>query len=227
MVRGMSVSIGGLMERLLTPGARHRDDDHDYLITMVPAGEVVSPSGRIGACDPLSYAETAAAFEARIPPGRYPLRAWVAVVHSGGPRSCEVPLYGLESDRRTAALQLVVRDEPAARWEPAALAGDGPGGPELDEDGFAAYPVDSGTATFADVGALRALARWPYERVEDAYPGDGSLPAPAVSGAVTDEATGANVIAVTTGWGDGSYATFLGRSATGEITSFVTDFRVV
>jgi hypothetical protein len=223
----MPVDIGELLERILTEGARHRDDNHDYLITMVPAGEVISPSGRISGCDPLCYAADAATFEARIPPGRYPLRAWIAVVHSGGPRSCQAPLHGLEFDRRTAALQLVVRDEPAVTWEPATLTGEGPGGPELDEDGFTAYPVDSGTGTLADVRALHALAGWPYERVEEVYLADESSAAPATAAAVTDEATGANVITVTTGWGDGSYATFVGRTAAGEIASFVTDFRVV
>jgi len=38
---------------------------------------------------------------------------------------------------------------------------------------------------------------------------------------------GANVITVTSGWGDGQYPTFTGHTADGIITSFVTDFLVV
>jgi hypothetical protein len=39
--------------------------------------------------------------------------------------------------------------------------------------------------------------------------------------------TGANVFVVGSGWGDGAYATYVGRTDDGRVTSFVTDFRVV
>ncbi|MEU6078707.1 DUF4241 domain-containing protein [Micromonospora sp. NPDC047074] len=51
--------------------------------------------------------------------------------------------------------------------------------------------------------------------------------APAAVDAITDEATGANVIIVCSGWGDGIYPTFIGYAADGGLTSFVTDFLVV
>ncbi|MEU8180700.1 DUF4241 domain-containing protein [Micromonospora sp. NPDC049044] len=42
-----------------------------------------------------------------------------------------------------------------------------------------------------------------------------------------DLATGANVITVSSGWGDGIYPTFVGYAADGEVTSYVTDFLVI
>jgi hypothetical protein len=42
----------------------------------------------------------------------------------------------------------------------------------------------------------------------------------------TDPATGANVVLVAAGWGDGSYPTFIGRDADGAVVRFVTDFLV-
>jgi hypothetical protein len=51
-------------------------------------------------------------------------------------------------------------------------------------------------------------------------------PVPAAISAVTDEATGANVATVGSGWGDGRYPTFIGYNAGGEVTCFVTDFIV-
>jgi predicted esterase YcpF (UPF0227 family) len=52
-------------------------------------------------------------------------------------------------------------------------------------------------------------------------------PIDAVLAAVVDEMTGANVYVVGSGWGDGVYATYVGRTADGGISSFVTDFGVL
>ena len=94
---------------------------------------------------------------------------------------------------------------------------------------FFGYGVDAGTGTLADPVALRALWSWDFERVEDVYI-PAALPASPVPGAVaavTDEATGANVVVVTYGWGDGVYPTFIGYTTTGDVASFVSDFMVV
>ncbi|MFI7599599.1 DUF4241 domain-containing protein [Actinoplanes sp. NPDC049681] len=262
----MAVDIGEMLDRLLTEGAHHFDDTHDYRLTMIPLGTVALPTGHVVACDPLSRPGEMPPFTVTVPPGRYNLRAWVAVSqparrsagtpapgpgraaaapvrdrtgqHAGSPRSPghrgasprtsagdPSVRHGPEADRRTAALQLVVRDEPVASWEPAIPAEAGPS--FRDEDGFFAYPADCGAATLADQRALTALEAWPYERVEETYLPDPSPPAPAALGAVTDPATGANVVAVGTGWEDGGYATFVGRTARGEVAAFVTDFRVI
>ncbi|MDT5032034.1 MAG: hypothetical protein QOC94_2205 [Actinoplanes sp.] len=45
--------------------------------------------------------------------------------------------------------------------------------------------------------------------------------------AVVDELTGANIIQVSSGWGDGVYPTFVGYTAAGEVACFVTDFQVI
>ncbi|MEV8506101.1 DUF4241 domain-containing protein [Actinoplanes sp. NPDC051475] len=262
----MAVDIGEMLDRLLTEGAHHFDDTHDYRLTMIPIGAVTLPTGHVVACDPLSGPDEMPPFTVTVPPGRYGLRAWVAVAqparrspgrpppgpgiepatpvparggqragsmrspgHGAGtrhPGADDRPVrHGLEADRRTAALELVVRDEPVASWEPAVPAQAGPS--FCDEDGFFAYPADCGAATLADQRAVTALRAWPYERVEETYLPDPGPPAPAALGAVTDPATGANVVAVGTGWDDGGYATFVGRTAGGEVAAFVTDFRVL
>ncbi|OJF11899.1 hypothetical protein BG844_23690 [Couchioplanes caeruleus subsp. caeruleus] len=227
-----------MLNRLLVEGARHVDDACDYRLTGVPLGDVTLPTGRVVACDPLVHPGETPPFTVTVPPGRYPLRAWVAVVHPAAALASGSPPSGSptrdraslardrpESDRRTAALHLAIRDEPVVAWEPAAV-------PDadralLDEDGFWAYPVDSGIGTLADECALAALKTWTYARVERVFLPEPSPPAPGALRAITDPATGAGVVAVSTGWGEGAYATFVGRTAEGEVASFVTDFRVV
>ncbi|MGA5302274.1 DUF4241 domain-containing protein [Nucisporomicrobium flavum] len=232
----MAVDIGEMLDRLLTEGARHSDDAHDYELTMVPLGDVTLPTGRVVACDPLARTGEALPFTVSVPPGRYPLRAWVAVAYLAvsGLMPCRslatVPaapgplwLNRVEADRRTAALHLVIRDEPITSWEPALVTGPA----ELDEDGFVVHPVDTGLATLADERALEALSTWDYADVEKVFVPSVPPDTPGLVGTVTDPATGATVLAVEPGSGDGAYASFVGRTATGEVAAFVTDFRVL
>jgi hypothetical protein len=98
----------------------------------------------------------------------------------------------------------------------------------LGEDEYFGYAVDAGTGTLADLAAVRALAAWNYQRLEDVYIARApDRPVPGAVAAVTDEQSGANVIIVTSGWGDGQYPTFIGCTAAGDITTFVTDFLVI
>ena len=232
----MAVDIGEMLDRLLTEGARHSDDTHDYDLTMVPIGDVTLPTGHVVACDPLVGTGETQPFTVSVPPGSYPLRAGIAVAYlstrtltpaalrAAVPTASEPPLsHRVEAERRTTCLQLVIRDEPVRDWEPALV----PDPPFRDEDGFAAYPVDTGIATLADERALKALSTWDYAAVEAAFVPSCPPEAPGALGAVTDPPTGANVLAVTPGCGDGAYATFIGRTADGEVACFVTDFRVI
>ena len=206
------------LDRLLTAGARYTAEATELVMEPHAAGEVVLPTGQVVGCDPLTVDDGCEPFTVRVPPGTYPLRAWVAVIQQDGAKS----------QRRVAALQLVVCDEAVVRWEQALVAGQDPSA--LNGDEFYGYGVDTATGTLADVAAIRGLAGWDYERLEDVYifPDVQEGPVPrGVVAAVTDEATGANVIAISTGWGDGTYPTFIGYAETGKVSSFVTDFMVV
>jgi hypothetical protein len=200
---------------LLTAGRSVERDGVTVVVEPVDLGPVVLPTGEIVACDPLVPHTTA--FVDRVAPGRYPLRAWIAAMHKDG----------VQPQRRIAALQLVVSDEPAVSWTMAALPGQDVA--SLDADGYFGYGVDAGTGTLADRVAIEALNEWDYDRVEAAFiaaqiPDD---PIEAVASAVVDEPTAANVYVVGSGWGDGVYATYVGWTAGGAVSSFVTDFQVL
>jgi hypothetical protein len=205
------------LDRLLTPGATYPDGDAEYVMEPHPAGDVVLPTGQVVACDPLTFPEPEP-FTVTVPPGTYPLRAWVAVLQQGD----------VEWRRYVAALQLVIRDEPVARWAPAVVAEQDVS--ELDEDGYFGFPVDAGAASLADVAAIAGIAEWEYEQVEAAFIPDERPEAPVPGGvlsAVTDAQTGANVVTVISGLGDGLYPTFTGYTASGEVAALVADFLVV
>jgi len=203
------------LELVLTAGYRVEHDGIAYVVEPCELGPVVLPTGKVVGCDPL--VPQATPFVDVVAPGRYRLRASVAVLSKDG----------LESQRRIAALHLVVADEPVADWTMALLPGQDVAA--LGDDDFFGYGVDAGTGTLADQVAIEALSQWDYEQIEEAFipaqiPAD---PIEAVIAAVVDERTAANVYVVGSGWGDGVYATYVGRTEDGRITGFVTDFRVI
>lgn len=107
------------------------------------------------ACDPL--VPHTVPFVETVEPGRYTLRAWVAVLHKDG----------AEWQRRITALQLVIVDEPAVSWTMALIPGQDLAA--LDEDGYFGYGVDAGTGTLADRVAIEALSKWSYDRIDEAF----------------------------------------------------------
>lgn len=174
----------------------------------------VLPTGRIVATDALFTREDDP-FDVTVEPGTYPLYAWVAVFSK----------RGKEVERRNAALELRITDAVPLTWDMATVPGEEIENLETDDD-FFGFSVDTGCGTIADAEAVQALWRWDFDRRESVYipkplP---EAPVPGYVSAVVDDATGANLAVVGTGWGDGVYPTFIGRDENGEITSFVTDF---
>ncbi len=200
---------------MLADRARTICDGIEYVVEARCVGVVALPTGQVVACDPLVDADSAAPFTVPVAPGRYQLRAWIATVNQSGS----------EPQDRTAALQLVITDQPTVRWELALTDGQEP--TELGADAFFGYPVDAGVGTLADMVAVRGLARWEFDQLDEVYIPAQAAPAPAAIDAITDEPSGANVITVSSGWGDGFYPTFIGYAASGEVTSYVTDFLVI
>lgn len=200
---------------LLTSGARFLRDGVEYVTEDRVVGTVMVPNGQIVGCDPLTDADSSPPFLVRLAPGQYRLCAWVAGIHR----------HGTEPQSRTVALQLVVSVLPTVHWELALADGQDPA--DLGADGFFGYPVDAGVGTLADLVAVRALAGWEFDRLDEVYIPTQAPPAPAAVDAVTEELTGANVIIVSSGRGDGVDPTLVGYAADGRATGFVTDFMVI
>ncbi|SNY29509.1 DUF4241 domain-containing protein [Paractinoplanes atraurantiacus] len=202
------------LSALLVEGASFRGGGSAYVMQARNLEAVVLPTGRVVGCDPLLGADTAEPFTVSVAPGTYALRAWVALISSAR----AVP------QTRTAALQLLISDREAARWEMALIPGQDPA--ELPGDGFFGYKVDASAGALADEVAVRALRDWTYDDYEAVFIADELPPPPSALGGITDKPTGANVISVSTGWGEGVYPTYIGYAADGEPTSYVTDFLV-
>jgi hypothetical protein len=98
---------------------------------------------------------------------------------------------------------------------------------ELGDDEFYGYGVDAGTGCFYDAAAEEAFPEVQEDEDEgplwDAFENSDWSPGPHL---VKSASTGHTLVAFTSGWGDGFYPTWIGRSASGEVTCFLTDFFV-
>lgn len=213
--------------RIFVPGSsRLLPDDGGSLVVRVLTGVPLSlPSGHVIAMEPLGCGigdPSETAFTQHVPPGIYPV-VLVAVDL--------IDMEGGVQDSRVAAARLEIRGEPVATWELALQPGQD--ADQLDDDELFGYPVDGGAGCFVDAQTFQAAGEEEdfAGRVMDSLWGK---PQPPV-GSVPDCApvtmpVGGNEHALVmfgTGSGDGTYPTWIGRNANGDITCFLTDFQIL
>ncbi|MET8770631.1 DUF4241 domain-containing protein [Streptomyces sp. NPDC004658] len=205
---------------LFTPGSTFSyESGTTGVIHVADGGELDLPTGRVVASDPFVTLGSGDVepFTATVEPGRYRVEAAVATLTRPGEPPSEVPHL------RVAAARLVIRDEPAVSWELALLPGQDPA--TLKDDEFFGYGVDAGTGCFYDASAEEAFPETQEEEgpLWDAFESSDWSPGPYL---VRSTDGGHTLAAFTSGWGDGCYPTWTGRSASGRITCFLTDFFV-
>jgi hypothetical protein len=183
------------------------------IVEVQTAGTLRMPSGGLIACDPTcidvseqvmpdTYRESHQPFTAAVAPGEYPvllsLFRWVD--DAPGPRE--------------AAAKVAIRDEPVASWEMGLRPGEDLR--ILGDERFFGFGVDAGTACFFDAIAAPGMARL-TQKFALGY---------ATTAELSDPESGANLIAFHSGWGDGSYPTWISRTASGEVACFIADMHL-
>jgi hypothetical protein len=196
----------------LTEGTLVLPDGTRVTLSLHPLGDLVLPTGQIVASDPFIADDLP--FTRGVAPGRYPVLVNVARINT---------------DCRVAYAILRFSGERPVRWEMALYPEHDPA--TRGEDEFSGYGVDSGAGCFIDAGAVRILVeRSTMDNGDNQDLGD--LMAKTYvdtwswANYVLDPDTGANVIAFSSGWGDGVYPSFWGLDKTGAPVCLVTDFRV-
>lgn len=206
------------LDLLFTPGTRLEVGSSEAIpgvggtvtVAVGQIGTLRMPSGALIACDPgylyeppgvvvtYAYRQSHQPFAATGPPGDYPVMLsefrWL-----------------VGSWPRVAAAKVWVRDGRVTSWEMALRPGEDPR--TLSDDGFFGFGVDGGTGCFYDAAAAPALA----PLVE------GFVLGYEMTAEMTDEKSGANLIAFESGWGDGAYPLWIGRTAAGDIACFIAD----
>src|SRR5262249_17892115 len=162
--------------------------------------------------DPFVFPETAA-FNVQLNPGRYPVV--LSVAHFG------------DTDQRVAYASIRIRDGQPHHWELAVLPNQDVNA--LEPDHIFCYGVDAGTGCFMDLKASQAL----IERMNDDEDYFQTLIAELEKTYVhtwswanveMDTKTNANLIAFSSGLGDGCYPSYFGFDEKENPLLLVTDF---
>lgn len=212
-------------------------------------GTLALPTGHIVACDPFWLTEAFDPYTTVVPPGHYPVRLSIATFADGDRRvACAMLSF---AEREVVRWELALRPGQDPRdLPPGELFG-------YPVDAGTGCFADQATmeALMAQAG-IHDVADWRRRAHGDAPVGPDGQPTPewlALVGAVytwndsfgddllaqleaTDYITAtviapggsrANLIAFSSGWGDGGYASFFGYDARDSVVCLVTDFHVL
>ena len=185
-------------------------------LSTIEAGDLVLPTGQVVAADVYFFSEEP--FTRVLPRGEHPVQLL---------SSARDPTV---TGDVAAALIRVAPGDPVD-WELALVAGQDPR--TLEPGGFFGYPVDSGSGCFASPEAVALLADQVTRQAYDARVTEGFFPSDDVADwnsrveVVLDPASGVNVIAFTSGFGDGVYPSWFGLDVRGEPLVLLTDFGVL
>jgi hypothetical protein len=177
-------------------------------------GNLLVTSGKISASDPFVMPDRPP-FAPEFPKGRFPVQAAVAKIGT---------------DCRVAFARVLFSPADVHRWEMAVVGDEDVG--ELKPGHYFGYPVDAGTGCFMDADAGRLLSSRMSEQedyfedmieeMEKTYVHTWSWadlkPKP-------DDPL--NIIAFSSGYGDGVYPTYVGYSEANEPLAIVTDFLIL
>jgi hypothetical protein len=189
---------------LFQPGTRHRLETGDIAVSdPMQAGVLRLPTGRVVAVDPSWLSggplNEVSPFTVAVPPGAYPLT--LALLRW--------------TDLRVAAAKLTILHQPVTTWELALRPGQNPA--TLAPGYFFDVGVDAATIALFDAVVLDAVIR--LETAEptafEVWHADRPVE--------RTVAPGVNAIAFNTGWGDGGYPVWIGRTPDGRVGCFVVD----
>lgn len=176
----------------------------------IEIGKLKVPSGKIIACDNVTQF-AARPFINQFPKGEFPVELSMATFS----RDNNIPAFS----------RILFNNHPVTEWETALIAGQKP----IPIDGDLAYgfSVDAGIALFIDSAANAFYHREHPISYEDLYVKPYEKHPEKSPQYFTYNFNQYNLIAYQSGFGDGSYSSYIGFDGDGNISVLLVDFQVI
>ncbi|WP_293938203.1 DUF4241 domain-containing protein [Sphingobacterium sp. UBA5996] len=170
----------------------------------IAVGNLKVSSGQIIATDPVTLGD-AIAFSENFSLGEFPVELAMANINAN-------------KDRRVAFSRVKFSDEPIRKWEFALLPKQTP--IPLKSKEIYGYGVDAGLGLFVDQAAKNSLDTLLDENWNNMF-------SEKFEHYLNYSFQNQNAAFFSTGFGDGFYATYIGRDSSGKICQLLTDFNIV
>lgn len=170
----------------------------------IAVGNLKISSGQIIATDPVMLSD-AVAFSENFPVGEFPVELAMANINAN-------------NDRRVAFARVKFSDKPIRKWEFALLPGQAP--IPLKSKEIYGYGVDAGLGLFVDQVAKNSLNTLLDKNWDNMFSEE-------FEHYLNYSFQNQNAVFFSTGYGDGFYATYIGRDSEGKICQLLTDFDIV
>jgi len=180
-----------------------------YSFSPKALGKFNCVSGKLVACDPFAYYGDAP-FEAVFPTGQFPV---------------ELAVAKMKNDERVGFSRIVFSGQHPVKWQMGILPGEDVS--TLTGDRVFGYGVDSGTGCFLDASQAEAYSKFIDDETGENYNKVSAELQKNTSNTWTSliwQQENLTVPMFSTGWGDGSYASYIGFDKDGAICRLVTDF---
>lgn len=201
-----------IFESAFFPETKAKMDTFSISFYPVDIGQINIESGKVIACDPIVMRD-AEPFVQTFPTGRFPVQLAIAKVND---------------DERVAFSRILFSDMPVVRWEFALQEGQKP--MPIGEESFYGYGVDGGIGLFIDKNANKAwseLSKNNEQLYEQVFIEEMDKHSHSSWLYVLHEFGGHNFASFSTGYGDGTYGTYVGYDEMGNICRLLTDFSLV
>jgi len=201
-----------IFETAFFEGTRAKMDTTPISFYAIDMGKINIESGKIIACDPIVMRD-GVPFLQTFPIGRFPVQLAIAKVHT---------------DERVAYSRVVFSDKPVSKWEFAIK--DGQKQMPIDSGSFYGYGVDGGIGLFIDKQSntfFDSLDKQDKNIWVTVFQEEMGKHYRNTWEYVLYDFGTHNLASFSTGYGDGSYGTYVGYDDKGNICRLLTDFGLV
>lgn len=187
-------------------------DNENVQLVQKEIGKLKIVSGQLVACDPFWLKDGEKAFTTKLPIGEYSVNITTSHHEDDSYGSITFSTIRLANTKPIRWEMMLLPDQELSK---------------LKDDEFWGYAVDAGMGCFADLKAIQIVHNNKDNREFIDKLADDLIRLSSRTGWCNINLEVGNIIAFSSGWGDGSYPTFAGFDEDNQLVAVVTDFMCI